>query len=114
MAFSVQHNVHHMIFLAIQNASDQKTEMEKIKGKMAQEVSKIEERKAKIDDELKEVQVSFLIDLCSHYVIISQLLKIHIHTTPLYFFHICNPSCTYFCLSVYASLFLSLLSSSLW
>ncbi|TMS07235.1 Cytoplasmic dynein 2 heavy chain 1 [Larimichthys crocea] len=40
----------------LQNASDQKTEMEKIKGKMAQEVSKIEERKAKIDDELKEVQ----------------------------------------------------------
>lgn len=46
-----------MIFLVFQNASDQKTEMEKIKGKMAQEVSKIEERKAKIDDELKEVQV---------------------------------------------------------
>lgn len=43
--------------MVIQNASDQKTEMEKIKGKMAQEVSKIEERKAKIDDELKEVQV---------------------------------------------------------
>lgn len=40
----------------MQNTSDQKTEMEKIKGKMAQEVSKIEERKAKIDDELKEVQ----------------------------------------------------------
>lgn len=36
--------------------------MEKIKGKMAQEVSKIEERKAKIDDELKEVQASCLID----------------------------------------------------
>lgn len=35
--------------------------MEKIKGKMAQEVSKIEERKAKIEDELKEVQVSCLI-----------------------------------------------------
>lgn len=31
--------------------------MEKIQGKMAQEVSKIEERKAKIDNELKEVQV---------------------------------------------------------
>ncbi|TKS81144.1 Cytoplasmic dynein 2 heavy chain 1 [Collichthys lucidus] len=56
VAFLVQHNVHHMIFLTTQNASDQKTEMEKIKGKMAQEVSKIEERKAKIDDELKEVQ----------------------------------------------------------
>ncbi|XP_047247257.1 cytoplasmic dynein 2 heavy chain 1 isoform X2 [Girardinichthys multiradiatus] len=41
---------------SMQNASDQKTEMEKIKEKMAQEVSKIGERKAKIDDELKEVQ----------------------------------------------------------
>lgn len=37
--------------------------MEKIKGKMAQEVSKIEERKAKIDDELKEVQVGCQNDL---------------------------------------------------
>uniref|UniRef100_A0A3Q3WZD5 Cytoplasmic dynein 2 heavy chain 1 n=1 Tax=Mola mola TaxID=94237 RepID=A0A3Q3WZD5_MOLML len=45
------------ITTSMQNASDQKTEMEKIKGKMAQEVSKIEERKANIDDELKEVQV---------------------------------------------------------
>ncbi|KAM9852784.1 cytoplasmic dynein 2 heavy chain 1 isoform 4-T4 [Aulostomus maculatus] len=44
------------ITISMQNASDQKTEMEKIKGKMAQEVSKIEERKGKIDDELKEVQ----------------------------------------------------------
>ncbi|XP_029136209.2 dynein cytoplasmic 2 heavy chain 1 [Labrus bergylta] len=44
------------ITTSMQNASDQKTEMEKIKGKMAHEVSKIEERKAKIDDELKEVQ----------------------------------------------------------
>ncbi|XP_062407923.1 dynein cytoplasmic 2 heavy chain 1 [Sardina pilchardus] len=44
------------ITVSMQNASDQKTEMEKIKGKMAQEVSKIEERKEKIDDELKEVQ----------------------------------------------------------
>ncbi|XP_058489723.1 dynein cytoplasmic 2 heavy chain 1 isoform X2 [Solea solea] len=44
------------ITTSMQNASDQKTEMEKIKGKMAQEVSKIEERKAKIDDELREVQ----------------------------------------------------------
>lgn len=47
-----------MIFLVFQNASDQKTEMEKIKGRMAQEVSKIEERKVQIDHELKEVQVS--------------------------------------------------------
>lgn len=42
--------------------------MEKIKGKMAQEVSKIEERKGKIDDELKEVQVPCqrgTIHLCS-------------------------------------------------
>ncbi|MEQ2260911.1 Cytoplasmic dynein 2 heavy chain 1, partial [Xenotaenia resolanae] len=41
---------------SMQNAGDQKTEMEKIKEKMAQEVSNIGERKAKIDDELKEVQ----------------------------------------------------------
>ncbi len=53
-------------FLVIQNASDQKTEMEKIKGKMAQEVSKIEERKTKIEEELKEVQVSCVVNLCSH------------------------------------------------
>ncbi|XP_028817493.1 cytoplasmic dynein 2 heavy chain 1 isoform X3 [Denticeps clupeoides] len=44
------------ITASMQNASDQKTEMEKIKGKMAQEVAKIEERKEKIEDELKEVQ----------------------------------------------------------
>uniref|UniRef100_W5K866 Cytoplasmic dynein 2 heavy chain 1 n=1 Tax=Astyanax mexicanus TaxID=7994 RepID=W5K866_ASTMX len=44
------------ITLSMQNASDQKTEMEKLKGKMAQEVAKIEERKEKIEDELKEVQ----------------------------------------------------------
>ncbi|XP_068440329.1 cytoplasmic dynein 2 heavy chain 1 isoform X1 [Clinocottus analis] len=44
------------ITTSMQNASDQKTEMEKIKGKMAQEVSKIEERKANIDHEMKEVQ----------------------------------------------------------
>src|SRR4029434_2659978 len=50
---------HTLFCVASQNASDQKTEMEKIKGKMAQEVSKIQERKEKIDDELKEVQVSF-------------------------------------------------------
>lgn len=31
--------------------------MEKIQWKMAQEMEKIEERKAKIDDELKEIQV---------------------------------------------------------
>ncbi|XP_052360063.1 cytoplasmic dynein 2 heavy chain 1 isoform X2 [Oncorhynchus keta] len=44
------------ITTSMQNASDQKTEMEKIKGKIAQEVSKCEERKGKIDDELREVQ----------------------------------------------------------
>ncbi|XP_030632529.1 cytoplasmic dynein 2 heavy chain 1 [Chanos chanos] len=44
------------ITVSMQNASDQKTEMERLKGRMAEEVSKIEERKAKIDDELKEVQ----------------------------------------------------------
>lgn len=31
--------------------------MEKIQQKIAQEMEKIEERKARIDDELKEVQV---------------------------------------------------------
>ncbi|XP_034023634.1 cytoplasmic dynein 2 heavy chain 1 [Thalassophryne amazonica] len=51
---------------SMQNASDQKTEMEKIKGKIAQEVSKIEERKAKIDFELKEVQP--LVDEAKHAV----------------------------------------------
>ncbi|XP_035389840.1 cytoplasmic dynein 2 heavy chain 1 isoform X3 [Electrophorus electricus] len=44
------------ITMSMQNASDQKTEMEKVKEKMAQEVAKIAERKKKIDDELKEVQ----------------------------------------------------------
>ena len=63
VVFSISHNELNFIFWDIQNASDQKTEMEKIKGKMAQEVSKIEERKAKIDDELKEVQVMCLFDL---------------------------------------------------
>lgn len=95
-----------MIFLVIQNASDQKTEMEKIKGKMAQEVTKIEERKAKIDDELKEVQVSCLIDLCSQY----KLVKCHhkgikvwknkyhpslTYTTAFYLFHTYYPGFTY-------------------
>ncbi|KAJ3590901.1 hypothetical protein NHX12_008849, partial [Muraenolepis orangiensis] len=46
----------HQITSSMQNASDQKTEMEKLKGKMAQELSKIEERTSKIDHELKEVQ----------------------------------------------------------
>lgn len=82
-----------MIFWVIQNASDQKTEMEKIKGKMAQEVSKIEERKAKIDDELKEVQVSCQTDFSSQHDITCQLLEIFIHNpTPL--FHTRHPSCT--------------------
>lgn len=67
-----QFSKHHMIFLAMQNASDQKTEMEKIKGKMAQELSKIEERKSKIDDELKEVQVSCKADFCIKYDIICE------------------------------------------
>ncbi|XP_075448514.1 cytoplasmic dynein 2 heavy chain 1 isoform X2 [Ascaphus truei] len=44
------------ITISMQNASDQKTEMEKIKHKIADEVVKIEERKGKIEDELKEVQ----------------------------------------------------------
>lgn len=60
----------------MQNASDQKTEMEKIKGKMAQEVSKIGERKAKIDDELKEVQVSSVSDYQSDYLTVYPLLHL--------------------------------------
>lgn len=59
-----------MILSVIQNASDQKTEMETIQKKMAQEVSKIEERKSKIDDELKEVQVPSQ----THYDMICNLL----------------------------------------
>ncbi|MEJ1281076.1 hypothetical protein NN561_012023 [Cricetulus griseus] len=39
-----------------QDASEQKTELERLKQKIAEEVVKIEERKSKIDDELKEVQ----------------------------------------------------------
>ncbi|XP_029699181.1 cytoplasmic dynein 2 heavy chain 1 isoform X3 [Takifugu rubripes] len=54
------------ITTSMQNASDQKTEMEKIQWKMAQEMEKIEERKAKIDDELKEVQP--LVDEAKHAV----------------------------------------------
>lgn len=38
--------------------------MEKIQQKIAQEMEKIEERKAKIDDELKEVQVDEVIVIC--------------------------------------------------
>uniref|UniRef100_A0ABM5FWF4 Cytoplasmic dynein 2 heavy chain 1 n=2 Tax=Agamidae TaxID=81953 RepID=A0ABM5FWF4_9SAUR len=44
------------ITASMQDASEQKAEMEKIKQKIAQEVVKIEERKAIIEDELKEVQ----------------------------------------------------------
>lgn len=44
-----------LIFL--QDASEQKTELERLKHRIAEEVIKIEERKNKIDDELKEVQV---------------------------------------------------------
>ncbi|XP_069495113.1 cytoplasmic dynein 2 heavy chain 1 isoform X2 [Ambystoma mexicanum] len=44
------------ITVSMQNASDQKTEMEKIKQKIAEEAVKIEERKVKIESELKEVQ----------------------------------------------------------
>lgn len=47
-----------MLCVCFKNASDQKTEMEKIKERMAKEVSKIEERKKNIDEELREVQVS--------------------------------------------------------
>lgn len=43
--------------LFLQSASEQKTEMEKIKHRIAEEAAKIEERRRKIEDELKEVQV---------------------------------------------------------
>lgn len=54
MMLEVELSVH---LFVIKNASDQKAEMERIQRKMAQEMEKIEERKAKIDNELKEVQV---------------------------------------------------------
>lgn len=63
--------------------------MEKLKGKMAQEVSKIEERKAKIDDELKEVQVSGLVPVFVSIPISVSYEK----TSPL--FKACNPHCAY-------------------
>uniref|UniRef100_A0A8D0H431 Cytoplasmic dynein 2 heavy chain 1 n=1 Tax=Sphenodon punctatus TaxID=8508 RepID=A0A8D0H431_SPHPU len=44
------------ITVSMQNASEQKSEMEKIKHKIAEEVVKIEERKRKIENELKDVQ----------------------------------------------------------
>ncbi|XP_019385809.1 PREDICTED: cytoplasmic dynein 2 heavy chain 1 [Crocodylus porosus] len=44
------------ITVSMQNASEQKTEMEKIKHKIAEEAAEIEERKRQIDDELKQVQ----------------------------------------------------------
>ncbi|XP_069664408.1 cytoplasmic dynein 2 heavy chain 1 isoform X2 [Haliaeetus albicilla] len=44
------------ITVSMQSASEQKTEMEKIKHRIAEEAAKIEERKRKIEDELKEVQ----------------------------------------------------------
>ncbi|MXQ96699.1 hypothetical protein E5288_WYG013272 [Bos mutus] len=44
------------ITVSMQDASEQKTELERLKHRIAEEVIKIEERKNKIDDELKEVQ----------------------------------------------------------
>ncbi|XP_030099868.1 cytoplasmic dynein 2 heavy chain 1 isoform X1 [Mus musculus] len=44
------------ITVSMQDASEQKTELERLKQRIAEEVVKIEERKSKIDDELKEVQ----------------------------------------------------------
>ncbi|NXC70641.1 DYHC2 protein, partial [Anhinga anhinga] len=44
------------ITVSMQSASEQKTEMEKIKHRIAEEAAEIEERKRKIEDELKEVQ----------------------------------------------------------
>ncbi|XP_051482944.1 cytoplasmic dynein 2 heavy chain 1 isoform X1 [Apus apus] len=44
------------ITVSMQSASEQKTEMEKIKHRIAEEAAEIEERKIKIENELKEVQ----------------------------------------------------------
>ncbi|XP_075274100.1 cytoplasmic dynein 2 heavy chain 1 isoform X3 [Opisthocomus hoazin] len=44
------------ITMSMQSASEQKTEMEKIKHRIAEEAGEIEQRKRKIEDELKEVQ----------------------------------------------------------
>ncbi|XP_032878557.1 cytoplasmic dynein 2 heavy chain 1 isoform X2 [Amblyraja radiata] len=44
------------ITVSMQNASEQKTEMEQIKQKIAEEMVKIEKRKSVIDNELKQVQ----------------------------------------------------------
>ncbi|NXI65822.1 DYHC2 protein, partial [Anseranas semipalmata] len=44
------------ITVSMQSASEQKTEMEKIKQRIAEEAAEIEERKRKIEDELKEVE----------------------------------------------------------
>ncbi|XP_009895076.2 cytoplasmic dynein 2 heavy chain 1 [Dryobates pubescens] len=44
------------ITVSMQSASEQKTEMEKIKHRIAEEATEIEERKRKIENELKEVQ----------------------------------------------------------
>ncbi|PKU42265.1 cytoplasmic dynein 2 heavy chain 1 [Limosa lapponica baueri] len=44
------------ITVSMQSASEQKTEMEKIKHRIAEEAAEIEERKRKIESELKEVQ----------------------------------------------------------
>ncbi|KAF4787703.1 hypothetical protein TURU_168391 [Turdus rufiventris] len=44
------------ITVSMQNASEQKAEMEKIKHRIAEEAAEIEQRKKKIEDELKEVQ----------------------------------------------------------
>lgn len=45
------------VLFFLQSASEQKTEMEKIKHRIAEEAVEIEERKRKIEDELKQVQV---------------------------------------------------------
>lgn len=71
--------------------------MEKLKGKMAQEVSKIEERKAKIDDELKEVQVSGLLP-----VFVSMPISVSYEKTSPHFQGLQAPLClsfTYLCIS---------------
>lgn len=48
------------MYVFLQSASEQKTEMEKIKHRIAEEATEIEERKRKIENELKEVQVKVI------------------------------------------------------
>lgn len=58
--------------------------MEKIQARMAQEVSKIEERKGNIEDELKEVKVGCQVDLSR--ATLHHIAWAHSHTFTFFFF----------------------------